>query len=487
MKEVPRQIQTRMIYDSFPIELPARGDDCVPPPQKRLIRRLSRLFAPFIALWSERFQARAGVALRGVRASRFARDAAMLTGISGIERLSALVQTVLIARALGIVEYGVYGLMFTSIGFIASIMGLQMGLTATVLIARYRDAEKARAGAVIRHVTRFAWLVSLAFWAVSLPFSGAISQWLLHSPAYTLAAALGSLYVGVALLSGVQDGVVQGFEDFRALATARFVAAVATLAAVYPAAKSFGLNGVVAAILGGVLLKMLMLAGVVRGHRRQQQIPSEGGDVKFMAMVLEFSLPSMLVSLMTGGVLWYGSLLLSRQHAGFESIAIVNIGLQWRGPILLLAGALGSVAVPMFSRHSGARDLAASRRLRKNLLWINGVAALASASLLIVGAPLLLSMYGSGFSGGGVIFAILVGTTVPAVLANVFMQELVGAGRLWLQLLLHLPMVLLTASGFMLLIPRSQGYGYAVSVAAASFLFLACAALARGRGIRTAP
>ena len=137
--------------------------------------------------------------------------AAMLTGISAIERLSALLQTVSIARTLGIVEYGAYGLMFSSIRFIASIMGLQMGLTATVLVARYREAEKSRAGAVIRRVTRFALLVSVLFWAISLPFSDVIARWLLHSSEYATAAALGSIFVGVTLLSGVQDGVVQGF------------------------------------------------------------------------------------------------------------------------------------------------------------------------------------------------------------------------------------------------------------------------------------
>ncbi|MBA2237814.1 MAG: oligosaccharide flippase family protein, partial [Lysobacter sp.] len=102
-------------------------------------------------------------------ASRFARDSFLLTGVTAVERVAALLQTILIARALGIVEYGIYGLLFTSIGFVASIAGLQMGLTATVLVARYRDTEKAKAAAVIGNVTRFALLVALAFWVLSLP------------------------------------------------------------------------------------------------------------------------------------------------------------------------------------------------------------------------------------------------------------------------------------------------------------------------------
>ena len=65
-----------------------------------------------------------------------------LTLVSGVERVAAVLQTVLVARALGITDYGVYGLIFGTIGLAASITGLQLGLTATVFVARYRDSEK---------------------------------------------------------------------------------------------------------------------------------------------------------------------------------------------------------------------------------------------------------------------------------------------------------------------------------------------------------
>ena len=70
--------------------------------------------------------------------SDFGRNAIWFTGLSAFERVFAVTQTVLIARALGITEYGVYGLLFGTIGFVASVVGLQMGLTATVFVARYR-------------------------------------------------------------------------------------------------------------------------------------------------------------------------------------------------------------------------------------------------------------------------------------------------------------------------------------------------------------
>jgi O-antigen/teichoic acid export membrane protein len=413
-----------------------------------------------------------------LRASQFGRDSALLAGITGVERLAALVQTVLVARALGIAEYGVYGLLFTSIGFVASIVGLQMGLAATVLVARHRLAAPERAAAVIGHAMRFAWLVGLGFLVATLPFATPLSDWLLQSPRHALAVSLGCLFVAASLVSGVQDGIVQGFEDFAAVARVRLAAVLLTVLAIYPAARAGGLVGVLLATLAALVLRYILLARIIARHRADSGLPARGTGIGFGELVFGFSLPSMFASLLMGGLLWYGSLLLSRQSQGFESIAMVNTGLQWRGPILMLAASLGSVAVPAFSRHAGANDTAASRVLRRRLLLANGAAALLGTLVLSVLAGPLLSLYGNGFAAGAWIFVVLVASTVPTVLANVYMQELVGQGRMWQQLLLHLPMSGVLALGFTVLVPRMQGAGYAWTVLGGSLALLAAGAYA---------
>ena len=46
------------------------------------------------------------------------------------------------ARVLGITDYGVYGLLFGTIGLASSTAGMQMGLTSTVFVARFRATDK---------------------------------------------------------------------------------------------------------------------------------------------------------------------------------------------------------------------------------------------------------------------------------------------------------------------------------------------------------
>jgi O-antigen/teichoic acid export membrane protein len=166
------------------------------------------------------------------------RNTSWLTLISGVERVAAVVQTVLIARALGITAYGVYGLIFGTIGLTASIAGLQMGLTATVFLARYRDTEKSKAAFVIAFVNRYGFAVALVFVLCAIPFAGPIAWWLVGKPDFEMAIVAGCLLVAFSVVSGIQDGVIQGFEDFRSLALARLVTTAVTLACIYPAPAS---------------------------------------------------------------------------------------------------------------------------------------------------------------------------------------------------------------------------------------------------------
>lgn len=405
--------------------------------------------------------------------SLFVRNAFYLTSISGVERVAALVQTILIARALGINEYGIYGLLFSTIGYVSSVMGLQMGHTATVFVARYRTHEKAKAGAVIRYVMGFAWIAAAVFLVATLPFATPLSAWLLKSAGYTHALILGCLYLVASLLSGVQDGIVEGFEDFKSVAIARLVGTLVTLAAIYPAAIFGGLAGVLLVLLGGVLIKYAILAAVAAHHRRKYEIPRHGGDVSFFKLVRDFSFPSMLVNFLAGAVMWFGMFWLSRQPAGFAAVAIINVGLQWRGPVLLLTGAMESVAIPTFSRHQGDGDAASARSFKTKLYWLSGAVVIGIAVLLAACGHPILSLYGDKFRDGWAVFAVIALGTIPRVMAGVHMQDLVGRGKMWHQLWLNLPMLIISMIAFVLLIPPLGGFGYATSLAAGSCTLLA--------------
>src|SRR5689334_25050906 len=55
----------------------------------------------------------------------FFKNVSIVLTISVIERVGAVLQTIMIARAIGATEYGRYGLLFGAIGLAASVAGMQ--------------------------------------------------------------------------------------------------------------------------------------------------------------------------------------------------------------------------------------------------------------------------------------------------------------------------------------------------------------------------
>lgn len=407
--------------------------------------------------------------------SLFIRNTIWYTALNGLERVFALAQTVLLARSLGITEYGVYGLLFGTIGLVASSIGLQMGLTSTVYVAKYKHAAKEKAALLIRYVNRFALLVALGFCLLVVPFTQEISVWLLSSDKYAGSILIGIFFVGMSVLVGVQGGVVEGFEDFRSVALVRLSVSLLSLLTMYPAARTFGLYGVMVLLFLGVLIRYLVMSLVVRHHWRINGFPAKGAGMRFSDVVLGFSLPSVLVSVMVGGVTWFGTFLLSRQAGGFDGVAILNTSLQWRAPVLLLASSLGAVALPVFSRLSHEQGDQATGNFRRKLLYANGAMSVVFALIVSLLSGDLLPMYGEEFLPGQMVFAILVMSVIPQVLANVYMQDLLGSGKAWKQFQIQLCPAITMGMAFLVLIPEYQTMGYALSMAIGMLVFFAAA------------
>lgn len=403
--------------------------------------------------------------------SEFRRNAMWFTGLTGVQRVVAMVQTILIARALGITEYGVYGLLFGTIGLVASAAGLQLGLTGTVFVARYKEREPCRAAAVISVISRFGWVVALAFLILAAPFARMIAVWLLGSPDYAFAIILAAAFVGASVVSGIQDGVAQGLEIFRPLAIVSVVSALLVIAIILPAAHWRGLDGVLIAILAGLLLKYLILQHVIVRTTHTLGLALRGSGVTIYSLVTTFALPSMLISLGLGVVTWFGLFMLSRQTNGFAGVAIVNTGLQWRGPVLLLLSSIGAVAVPLFSRLHAAGSQHETHALRRKLSYFSFAMTAAIVLALVAISQFVLSLYGTGFSEGKLTFDAIALSMIPLAIAQMYMQQLVGAARMWHTLWLNTPYIVATFLAFILLIPFLHELGYACAILIGAVVF----------------
>lgn len=415
---------------------------------------------------------------RNLARSDLGSNALWFTGLQVAERGVAVVQTVMLSRALGIHDFGIYGMLFATLGLVTSVAGLQAGLTATVFVSRYLAVDTAKVAGVISVVERFGFISGVGLTLILVPFHREISHVLLHQSGYETVTLIALLFIAASILSGIQDGIAQGFEAFRYLARLKLVMAAFVLSAIYPAAQTYGLDGVFLVILVSLVAKFLVLAIKIRALRADGGVPAIGSPVNFKEIMVNFAFPSLAVSLVFGWAMWFGLFLLSRGGTGFAGVAIVNVATQWRGPALLLTTSLSGVTLPRLSRYHGQAEHDASRALRRKLILVNGTMALLATVPIALAGPLLMRLYGTGFDAGALPFALILLSTVPTAIINVYMQDLVGAARMWRQLWLQLPYAGALAGSFFWLVPRLGPNGYAIGLLGSTCLFFVMVVIA---------
>jgi O-antigen/teichoic acid export membrane protein len=128
--------------------------------------------------------------------------------------------------------------------------------------------------------------------------------------------------------------------------------------------------------------------------------------------------------------------------------------------------------VPAFGRLAGAGNSHGSRRLRRIFSLVNLSISTAASLVIVLLSGLIVSIWFPGEAVGRLAFCLMVVSTIPWVVANVYLQELVGAARMWRQLWLHGPYVIALGVSFFYLVPRYQAVGYAASVLIGSVVLL---------------
>lgn len=355
---------------------------------------------------------------------------------TGVDRGVALIQTFIIARLLGIEAYGRYGLLFVTMGLVASVAGLQLGLTATVHISRHRISEPSRAAAVVRLCEMVSSASAVAAFAVIWFFPSIFSAALIGVEEYSSLLLLVGVLAVAGVVAGVQDCVLQGFEEFNTLAIFKMTTAVAGLALVLMLGRSGDLASVLIALASASVIRLV--AVLTLKELRMRRADAHAGLVAIWAaraVLWSFSLPSVLATLVGGLVNWYGLVLITKLPSGLAEVAVLTSGQQWRGMVLFATGVLASVAIPMMARMSQSGDHEGVRQIHRLNMRANIIFGLVVVAAVGTASGSILDAYGKGFGEGRLMFWLMVASAVPMSSMNVLLQYLVSQGRMWLQLL----------------------------------------------------
>jgi len=369
------------------------------------------------------------------------RGAGWIFGSSLLERAIALMQTILIARAIGIEDYGRYALLFSTISLLSPIASLQLPYAIIYFVSRYAERDPAKAGAVVLLGERLTMVTTGLLLAACLLGPDRLSLWLLNEPGYGLTILFGGVILLGSVQAGLYDTILQARESFRILAIARTSSAILSVGLLAAAVILEGtLTAVMGALAGGAMVRLLSVLiparRIARGLTAHTNFRQALGQSR---VIFHFSLPSGMLALGMGYAVWIGNYCLSRNPAGLRDLAVMNTAIQWRTPILVVMASLASALLPMLGRMLGSNDPRQTRQLQTYNMILNLGLAIVFCAIVILGSDLVLGLYGKAFRGEGYLFGLFLITVVPTVFCNVHQQLLVATGRLWTQLLLFAP------------------------------------------------
>jgi O-antigen/teichoic acid export membrane protein len=361
-------------------------------------------------------------------------------GGAGSARALGLLASIFVARVLGKVHFGEFGMIQSTVGLLGTVAGVGLGSTATKYVAEHRTTDRALTGRIIALSSLVSWLAGGAMTVLLLLLAPWLAVHSLSAPQLAPQLRVGALLLFFGGINGAQTGSLYGFEAFKAVAHINVWVGLLTFPCLVVGVHYGGLIGAVWGLVANLIIGCAANYVCLQGLLRRNDIQIQWrGCLSEIPIVWKFSLPVILQSLTITPAAWLSSTFLAATPGGYAALGSFSVGTQWRNAILFVPWIFGNTALPALSNLHGEKNARGYRRaIYFNILMIGGAAGAVTLGIVLF-APLIVASYGSGFADSvsvvrlmalcGFLWAINV---VPSV-------SLTSSGRVWTSFFLTLP------------------------------------------------
>ena len=382
---------------------------------------------------------------------------------------TTLIAYIFAARMIGTERFGFLAAVQSTLAMFSVASGLGLGITCTRYVAKYRDSEPARVGAIISLTT----LATLGLAAVTfLCFYGlapALATGSLHN-----AGMVGALRAAAALLLLTSllvhcQNILAGFEAYSDIAGVNFVRSIFLVPAVVLGARRAGVEGVITGMTLATLLGCLYAgARVIRTLSRSGVNLLRAKPWQEHPALVSFSLPAFLIASIAWPTMWLVLTNLGAQRGGYAQVGLLSAALQWRTAIVALPTLIFEPALPIMSNLLGKGETAECKRLLKLTLMISMTLTAVFCAVAALSSRFVLMAYGREFMAGRSVFVLLTLSSLFMVPSALIAQWVASCDRMWSSFGIHLVWSFLSLAIAFSLAPARGAAGVAVAYVIAS-------------------
>jgi len=148
-------------------------------------------------------------------------------------------------------------------------------------------------------------------------------------------------------------------------------------------------------------------------------------------VLVSFSLPAFLTTMIAGPVYWGCNALLANQPDGYNELGVFNAANQWYAAVAFLPGLLTTAALPVLSERYGAKDSAGNARIMKGLMWLTAAVVLPLVVALSLLSAVIMRGYGEAFEKGYLTLILSVATAGAQTITTPCWYVIMASGRMW--------------------------------------------------------
>lgn len=343
-----------------------------------------------------------------------------------------MLSMMLVARILGKEEYGQLGIIQSSLMMFEAIAALGMGTTTTKHIAEYRNTDKSKVSKIIKFTRITNLVTAVSFGVVIYLIAPWISSNLLGSAALTDYVRISSLILFFTNFGGGRLSILIGFEAYPWMAFVNGITGCMTVLFIPGSAYFYGIEGalwgLVAVSAANALMNSVLSIRVIR----KEGIPKDAALTRDEWRLLwEFSLPTMMASILYAPVNWLGGAYLVRT-SGYGQMGLFSAVNQWFSILLFVPLMVTKVFLPIFANQGFiGREREFSRLLGKALKTILLVSFFPAATVALL-SPWIMSLYGKDYSEASTMLIVIAFAAFVASSQNMLGNVLTTINRTWL-------------------------------------------------------
>lgn len=357
---------------------------------------------------------------------------------SALSSALTLLMSILVARNLGIEEFGKFIVLQSTLAMVGIMAGFGIGSVATRYVAELKGRNKPR----ISHILGLSELFVLGFGflvSTSLALSASyMATHILNSPSLTVPLGISACAVFFIGLDSYQRSVLIGFEAMRTLAIGATTSAALGLPIMLIASAKYHLFGASIAIVIISIIQALVSRYQVNGELKKSNLFRKlEGSLKELPVLWKFAIPSLLSSLLVAPSHWTVQAFLANTPNGYSELAILGIAMQWFNIIVYIPNMAGRVVLPILTNQVADKDRHGTRKILVYATSINAVVSIPIAIIICICSSYIMDMYGKSYTSHNVPLVISALTATLLAILLPISNLLAATSRMWIGVIIN--------------------------------------------------